>query len=483
MPAGTPVDRMYRALLRDGMDEGTAARIAQSKTGLALATGKPPKGKSQKAGAGALAYPTWTTQSQKAADEEPDMMELPSERLKKKWPTGGGRSSGGGSSGRSSAPKVPRAFGGLRALGGRRAPNPANRYLRIQQISQSRRMLSHIQNLQRQRGITFNSPRHRIAEALVNHANAGGTPSDLKDPTAQYYGFQNHGEAQQASAAPQNTELIGRLQAAVGDDDLGKIGKYNQNHDQRGRFSSGGGSGGGSVKPSKPAREHKIGDRVQMRSRPEMRGRVIPHIRGSQHENDPTKLHVKWDKAPREAPWATTGIVNRTSMDRLPESFASRARRAFGFGKFNPNHDERGRFASGSVGGTTLMTVARGRGKQPRSSLKSLRAAFHDTLKQRKTVDKRISTLRNRMSQFKRSSSSYKRAVTSMQALKLQRTELTRDLNRLGGAISRRMGPQYTQDWMASTLAGLPVYRQSSSRPSRKSADLDMFGVRRHFNV
>lgn len=45
MPKGTPVEKMYSAMVREGMDKGRAARIAQSKTGLALATGKPPKGK------------------------------------------------------------------------------------------------------------------------------------------------------------------------------------------------------------------------------------------------------------------------------------------------------------------------------------------------------------------------------------------------------------------------------------------------------
>lgn len=45
MPTGTKVDNMYQAFKREGMDEGKAARIAQSKTGQALATGKPPKGK------------------------------------------------------------------------------------------------------------------------------------------------------------------------------------------------------------------------------------------------------------------------------------------------------------------------------------------------------------------------------------------------------------------------------------------------------
>lgn len=45
MPKGTKVEEMYSAMKREGMDKGKAARIAQAKTGLALATGKPPKGK------------------------------------------------------------------------------------------------------------------------------------------------------------------------------------------------------------------------------------------------------------------------------------------------------------------------------------------------------------------------------------------------------------------------------------------------------
>ena len=47
-PANTLVDSIYRALLRQGKDEGTAARIAQAKSGEALATGKPPKHKKSK---------------------------------------------------------------------------------------------------------------------------------------------------------------------------------------------------------------------------------------------------------------------------------------------------------------------------------------------------------------------------------------------------------------------------------------------------
>lgn len=45
MPKGTKVDNMYEALKREGKSTESAARIAQSRTGLALATGKPPKGK------------------------------------------------------------------------------------------------------------------------------------------------------------------------------------------------------------------------------------------------------------------------------------------------------------------------------------------------------------------------------------------------------------------------------------------------------
>lgn len=46
MPKGTKVEKVYQALRREGASKGKAARIAQSKTGLALATGKKPKSKS-----------------------------------------------------------------------------------------------------------------------------------------------------------------------------------------------------------------------------------------------------------------------------------------------------------------------------------------------------------------------------------------------------------------------------------------------------
>lgn len=49
MPKGTKVEKMFSAMKREGMAPGKAAAIAQSKTGLALATGKPPKGKKKAA--------------------------------------------------------------------------------------------------------------------------------------------------------------------------------------------------------------------------------------------------------------------------------------------------------------------------------------------------------------------------------------------------------------------------------------------------
>ena len=45
MPKGTKVEKMYQAIKRGGASKGKAARIAQSRTGQALATGKPPKSK------------------------------------------------------------------------------------------------------------------------------------------------------------------------------------------------------------------------------------------------------------------------------------------------------------------------------------------------------------------------------------------------------------------------------------------------------
>ena len=44
MPKGTTVERMYRALRRKGKSNAASAKIAQAQTGLALATGRPPKG-------------------------------------------------------------------------------------------------------------------------------------------------------------------------------------------------------------------------------------------------------------------------------------------------------------------------------------------------------------------------------------------------------------------------------------------------------
>lgn len=43
MPEGTKVERLYEKLRREGKSEESAARIAQSETGLSLQTGKPPK--------------------------------------------------------------------------------------------------------------------------------------------------------------------------------------------------------------------------------------------------------------------------------------------------------------------------------------------------------------------------------------------------------------------------------------------------------
>ena len=43
MPVGTKVHKMYIELMRKGATRGQAAKIAQSRTGLALRTGKPPK--------------------------------------------------------------------------------------------------------------------------------------------------------------------------------------------------------------------------------------------------------------------------------------------------------------------------------------------------------------------------------------------------------------------------------------------------------
>jgi len=45
MPRGTKVDKIYQALKRKGASSGKAARIAQSKSGQSLKTGRAPKKK------------------------------------------------------------------------------------------------------------------------------------------------------------------------------------------------------------------------------------------------------------------------------------------------------------------------------------------------------------------------------------------------------------------------------------------------------
>lgn len=45
MPKNSKVGKMYDAMVSEGMSKGKAARIAQSKTGKSLATGKKPMGK------------------------------------------------------------------------------------------------------------------------------------------------------------------------------------------------------------------------------------------------------------------------------------------------------------------------------------------------------------------------------------------------------------------------------------------------------
>jgi hypothetical protein len=43
MPKGTKVHKAYTSMRRKGYSKGKAARIAQSKTGQALQTGRPPR--------------------------------------------------------------------------------------------------------------------------------------------------------------------------------------------------------------------------------------------------------------------------------------------------------------------------------------------------------------------------------------------------------------------------------------------------------
>lgn len=48
MPKNSKVHRMYQAMVDEGMPKGKAARIAQSRTGQALATGRKPRRKKRR---------------------------------------------------------------------------------------------------------------------------------------------------------------------------------------------------------------------------------------------------------------------------------------------------------------------------------------------------------------------------------------------------------------------------------------------------
>ena len=92
MPAGTKVDQVYQALLKKGYDKGKAARIAQSETGEALATGRPPKHALKTANTAeaedrperkpreASKYPTYAVAAANAS-EDADMIRPSSERV------------------------------------------------------------------------------------------------------------------------------------------------------------------------------------------------------------------------------------------------------------------------------------------------------------------------------------------------------------------------------------------------------------------
>ncbi len=45
MPKGSKVEKVYKALRKQGKSEASAAKIAQSATGKSLQTGRKPKGK------------------------------------------------------------------------------------------------------------------------------------------------------------------------------------------------------------------------------------------------------------------------------------------------------------------------------------------------------------------------------------------------------------------------------------------------------
>jgi hypothetical protein len=149
--------------------------------------------------------------------------------------------------------------------------------------------------------------------------------------------------------------------------------------------------------------------------------------------------------------------------------------------KYRPDQarDDHGRFADEGKGGgeggssETRAMAARtgartGGGKKPKKmSLKEITSKFRAAKNKRTQVRSQIKSLQSRIKDMKRGSTSHKKATARLQQLKENGANLTREMGRLADMAAKRRGPVRQQDWLMSTMAGLPVFRDG---PRRKLA-------------
>jgi cation transport regulator ChaB len=153
-----------------------------------------------------------------------------------------------------------------------------------------------------------------------------------------------------------------------------------------------------------------------------------------------------------------------------------------GYPEYNPDQSRGsdGRWSGGGgAGGGVSEGRARGK-KTKQPSLKSIRAAYTKTKKERDKVARNIRNLQARMTQFKRNSQAYRNSYKRLGDLKAQRTEMTRAMAKLSAMHSKRTAGSANWDWIQGMVTGLPIMRRTSGRSLGK-AEVDLFAVRGHF--
>lgn len=271
--------------------------------------------------------------------------------------------------------------------------------------------------------------------------------------------------------------------------------KFNPNHDERGRFSSGPGGGGvsegrakGLPRATRAYRENSKLTDAQLRAKyPDTKTGAFEFLMDSSQgllrgERDVRSI----EPDPQVArTWRVNLKDGQSAIVYLPGHFDSkRGDFEVGFSKGYPEYNpdqargSDGRWSGGGAGGGVSEGRARGKPKAKQQSLKSIRAAYKNAKKKRDVIARSIRTLQARMTQFKRKSPAYRNAYNRLSDLKAQRTELTRAMARLSSMHQQRTKTT-DWDWLNSFATGLPILRRNTGRSLGKADDL--FAIQGHF--